>query len=137
VTPTLLDTGVIVAWLDRSEKYHRACQEAVDEVVGPLITCEPVITEACYLLRRIPGASEAVLENVRSGVFQLPIPLAHAAAAIQRMLRKYKDRQVDLADACLVHLANELRTGEILTLDRDFKVYRWGANKAFHLVVEL
>jgi predicted nucleic acid-binding protein len=41
---------------------------------------------------------------------------------------------MDLADACLIHLAGELQSGDILTLDRDFEVYRWGANKRFHLL---
>jgi len=44
---------------------------------------------------------------------------------------------VDLAGACLIHLAGEFSTGEILTLDRDFEVYRWGRNKRFELLVPL
>jgi predicted nucleic acid-binding protein len=43
---------------------------------------------------------------------------------------------MDVADACLIHLATELETGDILTLDRDFRIYRWGANKPFHLLPE-
>jgi len=72
-----------------------------------------------------------------AGTFQIPIQLSGCAAAIQRILRKYRDREVDLADACLIHLATELRTGEILTLDRDFTVYRWGANRPFHSIIPL
>jgi hypothetical protein len=48
-----------------------------------------------------------------------------------------QDRKVDLAGAFLIHLAGELRTGEILTLDRDFQTYRWGSNKTFRLLVPL
>jgi len=135
--PVLLDTGPIVALLDRSEKCHSECVEALAGIEGPLVTCESVIAEACYLMRRLAGANEAILQNVADGVFQIPIQLSQCALAIQRILKKYNDRQVDLADACLVHLATELRTGEIFTLDRDFAVYRWATNRAFQSVLPL
>jgi uncharacterized protein len=95
-----------------------------------------VITESCYLLRRQSGAAEAILENVRAGVFQIPFRLSQAATSLQRLFRKYRDREMDLADACLIHLADELETGDILTLDRDFEVYRWGANRRFRLLLQ-
>lgn len=129
--PVLLDTGVIVALLDRSERRHADCIQALDGVRAPLVTCEPVIAEACYLTRSLPGAPEALLQNVADGTFQIPLQLTRSAPAIQRILRKYRDQDIDLADACLIHLASELRTGDILTLDKDFKVYRWGANRPF------
>ena len=135
--PVLLDTGPIVALLDSSDRYHRACVEAVGETRTPLVTCEAVVAESCYLLRRIPQAVEAVLQNVASGVFVLPLPLPQIAGDVVRIMRTYRDRNVDLADACLVHLANELGTGEILTLDRDFEVYRWGRRNFFRLLVSL
>jgi len=135
--PVLLDTGVIVALLDRSERWHKDCATALDAIYSPLITCEPVIAEACYLTRRLPGAPAAILQNVAAGTFQIPIQLSRCAAAIQRIIRKYRDREVDLADACLIHLASELRTGEILTLDGDFAVYRWGENRRFRPVLPL
>jgi uncharacterized protein len=132
---TLLDTGVIVALLDRTERAHDYCVEAVQESAAPLVTCEAVIAESCYLLRRQAGAAEAILENVRTGVFQIPLQLSQAAASLQRLFRKYRDREMDLADACLIYLAGELQTGDILTLDGDFEIYRWGANKRFRLLL--
>jgi predicted nucleic acid-binding protein len=132
----LLDTGVIVALLDRAEGQHAACAKAVQESSSPLVTCEAVIAESCYLLRGLAGAADAILENVRSGVFQIPFQLSQAAAPLQRLFRKYRDREMDLADACLVHLAGEVGTGDILTLDRDFEIYRWGTNKPFHLLLQ-
>ena len=73
--PVLLDTGVIVALLDRSERLHLACARAVRELKAPLMTCEAVIAESCYLLRNLSGASEAVIENVAAGIFQIPFQL--------------------------------------------------------------
>lgn len=132
--PILLDSGVIVALLDRGDQFHAPCAEAAQSLEAPLITCEAVIAESCHLLRRVPGAREAVLRNVAEGIFHIPFQLSQQAAAVEAMLRKYRDRGMDLADACLVALANEYHTGTILTLDRDFYTYRWGRNKPFHLL---
>lgn len=131
----LLDTGVIVALLDRTERNHAACMEAIAEAAAPLVTCEAVIAESCYLLRGHAGAAAAILENVRTGVFRIPLQLSQAAGSLQRLYRKYRDREMDLADACLVHLAGELETGDILTLDPDFEIYRWGSNKRFRFLL--
>lgn len=133
----MLDTGVIVALLDRSERYHAACAEAMEGLDVPVVTCEAVIAEACYLLRGMKGAPEAVLENVAEGIFQIALHLDEVAAGVKGVLAKYRDHEIDLADACLIHMANEFETGAILTLDRDFRVYRWGRNKAFDIRLAL
>jgi predicted nucleic acid-binding protein len=132
--PVLLDTGVIVALLDRSESFHRTCAQTVREVEAPLVTCEAVITESCYLLRNLSGASGAVIENVAAGIFQVPFQLSRDTAGVKQVLRKYKDRKIDLADACLIRLADQFGTADILTLDQDFAIYRWGKNKPFRVL---
>ena len=135
--PALLDTGVIVALLDRSERFHKASAEAVRSLDVPLVTCEAVLAESCYLLRNLAGASEAVLENVAAGIFQVPFRISREAASIKKILRKYRDRTIDLADACLIRLADEFETPDVLTLDSDFQIYRWGRNKPFRLLLNL
>ncbi len=135
--PLLIDTGVIVALLDRSERHHRSCVKAVDAFTAPLVTCEPVIAEACYLLRSLPGAQQSVLLNVERGVFQIPFRLDTETAAVRALMKKYRNRPMDLADACLVCLATRLDTGKILTLDSDFSVFRWGKNRPFENLVDL
>lgn len=135
--PVLLDTGVIVALLDRSENFHQACAAAICELEAPLITCEAVLAESCYLLRNLPGAAEVVIENVAAGIFQIPFQLPREAPAVQQALRKYRDRKIDLADACLICLAEEFGTADILTLDKDFEVYRWSRRKPFRILLAL
>jgi len=132
--PVLLDTGFIVALLDRSESFHKTCARTVREVQAPLVTCEAVITESCYLLRNLSGASEAVIENIAAGIFQIPFQLSRDTAGVKQVLRKYKDRTIDLADACLIRLADQFGTADILTLDQDFAIYRWGKNKPFRVL---
>ena len=132
--PVLLDTGVIVALLDRSEKFHKRCAETIQELQAPLITCEAVIAESCYLLRNLSGAAEVVLENVAAGIFQVPFQVTREAASVKQVLRKYRDRNIDLADACLIRLADEFDSADVLTLDKDFAIYRWGKNKPFRIL---
>lgn len=133
----LLDTGVIVALLDRSERYHLQCVEVLSDLTGSLVTCEASVAEACYLLRDLRGAPEAVISNVGNGVFQIPVRLVDQAANVEKLMKKYRDVPMDLADACLVDLADRLETGRILTLDRDFEVYRWRVRRKFELLVAL
>lgn len=135
--PVLLDTGPIVALLDPTDSFHPSCVEALGSIGAPLITCEAVIAESCYLLRGLKGAPEAVLDNVAAGIFQIPLPLPVCAKEVSRILSRYRRRESDLADACLVHLAGEFSTGDILTLDRDFQFYRWGRNNTFRLLIPL
>ncbi len=135
--PVLLDSGVIVALLDRSERHHVRCVAAIESLGRPIVSCEAVIAESCYLLRRLPGASEIVLENVEQGIFQIPFQLSLSASSVRGIMRKYQDVPAGFADACLIRLADELNTGEILTLDRHFYAYRWRRARPFRLLVDL
>lgn len=133
----LLDTGVIVGLLDRSEILHDRCVAALEGLEAPLVTCEAVIAESCYLLRELPGAVAAVLQNIEQGIFQIPFQLPRSAHLVRKLMQKYRDVPMDFADACLVQLAEQLNTGDILTLDRDFESYRWSRTRGFHFLVEL
>ncbi len=135
--PILLDTGAIVALLDPTDSFHRPCAEAMAKVAAPLVTCEAVIAESCYLLRKVEGAAHAVLQNVASRGFLIPLALFDSARPVSRILGKYRHRGIDVADACLIHLANEFGTGDILTVDRDFRIYRWGRNNLFRPLIPI
>ena len=137
MSPILLDTGCIVALLDRSEQYHKQCAELVTSLDTPLVTCEGVIAESCYLLRGLKGAPDAVLENVERGVFLVPYRVTENAARLRKLMAKYASVPMDFADACLVDMATDMRTGGILTLDHGFQIYRWGRNRPFDLLIEL
>jgi predicted nucleic acid-binding protein len=76
-----------------------------------------------------------VLENVERGVFEIPFRLGRAGRAIRLLMRRYASVPMDFTDACLVHMADELDTGRILTLDDDFAVYRWRRSRAFDLLL--
>jgi len=137
VTPVLLDSSVLVAWLDRRDRWHRKCAAIRLNLKPPLMTCEAVIAESCYLLQGIDGAAEDVLANVANGTLQIPFQLSASGGEVQRILHKYRDTPADFADACLIAMAEELDTGDILTLDSHFAHYRWSRNRAFHLLIPL
>jgi predicted nucleic acid-binding protein len=78
-----------------------------------------------------------VLQNVERGVFQIPFQISRSAASVRSIMRKYRNLPADFADACMIQLADELNAEEILTLDGDFKFYRWHRNRMFRLLVSL
>jgi len=137
VKPVLLDTGFIVALLNKNDASHLLCSRFHDTLDRQFVTCEPVIVESCYLLRNAPGAIEVILRNVAEGIFEIPVRLASSAIQIRVLLEKYRDLPASLADVALVHMADELDTGEILTLDRHFIHYRWRRTRAFHMLIPL
>jgi predicted nucleic acid-binding protein len=135
VKPVLLDTGVIVALLQRGSERHAECVHAVSNLSRPLVTCEAVITEGCHILRRFPGAPEAVLANLAQGEFEIPFAASEAVSSVRTIMRKYRDVPASFADACLIYMADALETGDILTLDSGFVTYRWRKTKPFELLI--
>ena len=120
----LLDTGPLVAFLDRRDRYHRWVTEQWDQIDPPLFTCEPVLSEACFLLRDVPGGGPAVLDLVVRGVLRVGLAIEKEAAAIRKLMSRYASVPMSLADACLVRMAERQPGSRVLTLDRDFRVYR-------------
>jgi predicted nucleic acid-binding protein len=111
--------------------------EALARVRQPLVTCEPVVTEALYHVRQIQGAPQAILTNIQEGRLEISFRVAGSAALVSELMKKYTDTPCDFADACLIRMADELNTGDILTLDSDFKHYRWRRNRRFNLLIPL
>jgi predicted nucleic acid-binding protein len=81
--PILIDTGVIIALFDHDEWAHERCVRALESIHAPLVTCEAVITESCYLLRRRRDAVDAMLVNLETGVFGIPLQISRSASQIR------------------------------------------------------
>lgn len=133
----LLDSSVIVALLNRRDAGHKRSVRALEEISLPMVTCEAVVTESCHLLRTIPGAPEEVLLNLQRGMYSIAFDLAARTGAVLALMQKYSDTPAGLADACLIQMADDLNTGDILTLDSDFLHYRWRKTKPFNLLIPL
>ena len=135
--PILVDSGFLVALYKRLDASHRLCMQAYERLQQPLATCEAVIAETAHLLRFTPGSTESILASIEEGILALPFSLQESAASVRKIRTKYADVPADFADACLIHMADELDTGDILTLDSDFKHYRWRRSRAFNLLIPL
>jgi predicted nucleic acid-binding protein len=120
----IVDTGPLVAFFDRSERHHQWVAARVEELDAPLLVCEPVLTEATYLLARFPRAQDALFGLLRNGALVVAFRLEEHIAALHRLLRKYRDTPMSLADACVVRMAEVHESHSVLTLDSDFTVYR-------------
>lgn len=137
MTPTLVDASFFVALYNKREAAHSLCVETYQAFEGSLVTCEACIAEALHLLGHAPAAVEALFTSIEQGALSVPFHIESEVRAVAAILRKYRDTPADFADACLVHLADQLDTGDILTLDSDFKHYRWRRNRSFRLLIPL
>jgi len=120
----LVDTGPIVAFLNSRDRYHEWSTEAFAEIDAPILSCEAVLSEACFLLRNARGGAEAVLKLVERGLVRLPFRLESETGPIRRFLSRYSNVPMSLADACLVRMSEQVSGSVLLTLDRDFRLYR-------------
>jgi predicted nucleic acid-binding protein len=120
----IVDTGPIVALLSSSDAHHPWTRTVLDRVEPPLLTCEAVVSEACFLLRRIHGGSDAVLDLVQRGVISVCFSLATEIGAVRKLMTKYREVPMSLADACLVRMTELDDQAAVLTLESDFANYR-------------
>jgi predicted nucleic acid-binding protein len=108
---TIADTGIIVALVYEKDQWHERTQRQAALVQTPYLTCEPVITEACYLPRAMPDGEQKVLSMLERGVLQLAFDLSAEVSAVGALMKKYEDVPMSLADACLVRMSEAARVG--------------------------
>ena len=120
----ILDTGPLVASVNRRDAYHVWATEQLANLAPPLLTCDAVLAEACYLLRATAGGSRAILELIERGVIASGFPVARHAASLKALMAKYSGVPMSLADACLVRLSELHDNVTVLSLDHDFLIYR-------------
>ena len=134
-----IDTGFLVALLDRRDAWHSRAWDMRDTASLGWITTWPVLTECCHLLQRALGTDYVVglMEDVASGGIQIwQLPEAQLARSPQ-LMRKYASLPMDLADASLIWVADTLGVLDILTLDRrDFGVYRSARGRALRNLLD-
>ncbi len=120
----IADTGPLVAFLDRAERHHHWAAARIDELEAPLLVCEPVLGEAMHLLSRRPLAQDALLGLFENGALSIGMHVEDHVPELRRLLRKYRDQPMSLADACVVRMAELHDRHAVLTLDSDFLVHR-------------
>ena len=124
----IVDTGFWLALANRQDSYHAQATTALAKIREPLITTWAVVTETCDLLLTTMGnqAQVSLINNLSLGAFAVFDLQPHHGVRISELMEQYADLPMDLADASLVILAEELGQGRILSVDcRDFNAYRW------------
>ena len=124
MSAVLADTGVLVALLDRRERFHRWAVEQAHSLTPPLLVCEPVLAETCFLMAEVPGSLALIRRCLAGGAWKLDFDLSAERERVFSLMETYADQPMSLADACLVRMS-ELHEGAVVfTLDRHFRVYR-------------
>lgn len=129
----LVDTGPLVALLLKRDPNHRETALWITSNVHRLITTWPVITEACHFLE-LPGKL-ALFNMIERGAMIVSEIATADVTTFASVMRTYADRDVDLADASLVLLAERSGTRDIITIDRkDFSTFRLSRNRTFNIL---
>lgn len=131
----LLDTGPLVAIVSQDDAHHERCVAELADLRPPLLICWPVVTEALWLLRRDAVGVRGLFRGFADGLWALAPIGAEALPWLEAFLHRYCKLGAQLADACLVYLAEQEGIDTVFTLDRrDFSVYRYGKNKPLKLI---
>jgi predicted nucleic acid-binding protein len=120
----LVDTGPLVASVNKRDRFHAWAKEHLAQMEPPLFTCEPVLAEASFLLRYLPGGSRAMVEFVARRVLEIPFRIEAHTQSLVTLLQKYANVPMSLADACLVRMSEIHENAVVWTLDKHFRLYR-------------
>jgi hypothetical protein len=117
----ILDAGPLIAALNRGDRYHRWSRDTLERLRPPFLSCPEAMAEAAAMT----GRPAAIVEMIHAGEIVLGFDLAAHGSSVLALLKKYADREMDLADACIVRMTELTRDCRVVTLDRaDFAVYR-------------
>ena len=125
----LLDTGSLVAVLYRRDQYYTWAIEKIGKMPAPLLTCEAVVAEACFLTQRMLGSSKAVYDFIETGAVKVDFSLADEFEAVKDLALRYQNVPMSLADACLVRMTEIYEKSTVFTTDSDFVIYRKNGNQ--------
>lgn len=130
----VIDTGPIVAFLNKRDLYHDWAVQTFGALEAPLYTCEPVLAEAMWLVRSVPNGRVVVLDLLIRGVLRVDFQVGSELLSLRTLVTKYASVPMSLADACLVRMTELAPLAEVMTLDNDFRVYRRSGRLALRLI---
>ncbi len=124
VTKILLDSGPLAAYLNANDQWHPWTRKQWESIFEPMATCDSVVSETIFLLQEAGLSVSPLLELVERRTVTLSFNLAQEFGAVWRLLRKYADRPMSLADGCLVRMSEAADNCRVFTTDKDFRIYR-------------
>lgn len=131
----LLDTGPLVALIDRGDHYHSWLKTELATIQPPLLSCEAVLSEAWFLLQRVSNGRETLVGLLTSGQILVAFQLNEEIESISELLTRYLSVPISLADASLVRMVEHYPASKVLTLDSDFLIYRKHKNQPIPVIM--
>ena len=129
----LVDAGFLVALLSRRDSLHPWAVTQASGHPPPWRTCEAVLSEAIHLLGA--DGSPAISELLRRRSLMADFHLNQDIEPVLKLLAKYADVPMSLADACLVRMSETVSDPVILTSDSDFRIYRRHSRQTIPCVI--
>jgi uncharacterized protein len=134
VASCLVDTGAILAHLDRQDPWHALCSDALSELPLPLITSMAVVAEVFHLTSKRRVDQSVAWAFLRSGGISVATIGNDDLPHLHSLMSRYADHPMDFADATLVHLAGRESITKIFTIDSDFETYRIAGRRRFTIL---
>lgn len=131
----IIDTGVLVAYLNKREKFHEWAKIELSKINPPLLTCEAVIVESYFLLKSTYGVVDLIFSLLRTKQITIPFSLTDEMLEIEVLMKRYQNVPMSLVDACLVRMSELIPESVVLTLESDFRIYRKNRNEAIDLII--
>ena len=131
----LLDTGPLVAFINHRDINHRWAEAQADRLDPPYFTCEAVISEAHFLLKRVHDGRNQLNKMVADGGIVLAFSYADHIDRVNALMETYANVPMSFADACLVRMAEVYPDGKIFTTDGDFRIYRKNKTERLDMIM--
>jgi len=125
----------LVSFLSDEDQHRAWVQEQWKQLQPPMLTCEPVLTEAAFLLEREGADTDPLFELLERGIIRLELAIREEHASLRVLMRRYRNRPMSLADACLVRLAERHAASRVFTFDSDFRIYRRHGQKVIPVLM--
>jgi uncharacterized protein len=128
----IADTGFIVAFGNREDRHHGWAVSVAKRITEPLLTCEAVLAEAAFHL----SSCTYVLDLIQDEMLKVAFDCTRNLEQLKDLARRYKDRQPDWADLCLIRMSEIYPRHAVITVDvNEFRVYRRNKRDVIPLVV--
>jgi len=131
----IVDTGVLIALIDRLDHYHNWVTEQLKQITPPLVTCEAVISESWFLLKRVKNGRETLIKLLTQRHVVVQFDLDAELEMVLALLSRYQSVPASLADAELVRMSELYPHSLIFTLDSDFQIYRKNCDRLIPLLM--
>jgi uncharacterized protein len=133
--PMIIDTGALVAYLNEKDTFHQWAKKQFMNAEYPLFTCEAVISETWFLLNKRTSNPFVIMQMLKEGIFTIPLHLITEKNTLAKLMDKYRNVPMSIADASLVRLSEYYPNCKVLTLDKDFTIYRRNKNQPIPVIM--